>query len=75
MHLTRNASRFIHKTSRAVEVILTCGKQWLFFNVEVIPTWLNGDRIGDPRESRIVNLPSFRNRNSINGTTDVYHPE
>src|SRR5712691_4969068 len=71
----RNASRFVSEGSRAVEVSLTCRKQWLPFNVEVIPFWLKGDRLGQKREILIFDVPSFRNRKVVNGTTDVCHPE
>ncbi len=45
-----------------IEVFPTCGKQRLPFNVEVVPFWLNGDRLGQMRETGIVNLPSFVDR-------------
>ena len=76
MYEVRNVSRTFDKGSRPVEVILTCRKQWLPFDVKIIPTWFTeGDRLGHPRQRWIVNVPSLGDRNAGNGTADVGYPE
>ena len=75
MNAERDASRFIYEDSRIIEVLPTCGKQWLPVNVEVVPCWLNGDRVGQEREIGVVNLPSFGKRNALSSIADVCHPK
>ena len=75
MHLARKEARFIHEGSRTREVFLTCRKQRLPLNVKVIPSWLKRAGLSQKREIRIVNLPSFGNRNALSRTTDVCHSE
>src|SRR5439155_13797377 len=54
----------------------TCRKQWLPFDIKVIPAWLTkGDGLCHPGKSWVVNVSSFRNRNATDGTADVCHPE
>ncbi len=73
MNAERDAARFIYEGSRMIEVVPTCGKQGLPFNFEVVPCWLNRDRLGQKREIGIVNLPSFGIRNALNSIADVCH--
>ena len=73
MNAERDASRFIYEDSCIIEVLPTCGKQWLPVNVEVVPCWLNGDRVGQEREIGVVNLPSFGKRNLLSSIADVCH--
>jgi hypothetical protein len=75
MNLERDTARFIYEGSRMIEVVTTCGKQRLPFNVEVVPCWLNGDRLGQKREIWIVNLTSFGIRNALSSIADVCHPK
>ena len=58
-----------------IEVVPTCGKQGLPFNVEVARCWVTGERRGQKREIGIDNLPSFGNRNVLSRTANVCHPE
>ena len=73
MNAERDASRFIYEDSCIIEVLLTCGKQGLPVNVEVVPCWLNGDRVGQERAIWIVNLPSFGKRNALSSIAPVCH--
>ena len=73
MNAERDASRFIYEDSCIIEVLPTCGKQGLPVNVEVVPCWLNGDRVGQEREIGIVNLPSFGKRNALSSIAPVCH--
>jgi len=71
MNLERNATPFIYESPRMIEVVPTCRKQGLPFNVEVLPFWLNGIGLSQKREIRIVNLPSFGKRNALRGAANV----
>jgi hypothetical protein len=71
MNLERDAARFSHEESRTIDVVATCGKQRLPFNVEVLPFWLNGVGLSQKREIGVVNLPSFGERNALSGVANV----
>jgi hypothetical protein len=73
MYLERDTAPFIYEGSRSIEVFPTCGKKGLPFNCEVVPCWLNRDRVGQKHEVGIVNLPSFGKRNVLNSIADVCH--
>jgi hypothetical protein len=75
MNFKRYTAPFIFEGTRMIEVVPTCGEQRLPFNVEVVPCWLNGDRLGQKREIGIVNLPSFGKRNALGSIADVRHPK
>jgi hypothetical protein len=73
MNLERDTAPFIYEGSRSIEVFPTCGKKGLPFNCEVVPCWLNRDRVGQKHEVGIVNLPSFGKWNVLNSIADVCH--
>jgi hypothetical protein len=76
MHLSSTAACLAYKVLRRFEVSLTCRKQLLSVDLEVLPHWPNREmRSRHPGEIGIINLPRFRNGDAGQRVANVCHPK